>query len=299
MKPVVTTNAAEFSKNLLAYANASSRGFSIAIHDQARELSHELFRQFRSVRPNPGTTLDTSQIFLEAKARGFSVSRRPTPVVAVTEGVSARAHRAAREALGGETSDYFQPEHGGGLKPVRFSRQKGNAQVLSKTIYKTRKNPLLLASQLPQERLKTLRQEQQAKGYVRMNLRALSVYYELLFRRRGGLGGIMAVQWNHKKWKRAKRFDPASGFQTLLNSERIRPAAIVDRTRDGKILGTVDFDYDTIGNLVAVNIRGYVPGSHVQAARHGLVDKAFAARAADLLTATANAHKKAARSRGL
>lgn len=293
----LTSNAPAFSRNLLDYARVSSKGFSVALQDQGRELSIELQRQFKTIRPEPGSNFSDSKIFKDAKARGFSVSRRGNDLVKSVDGVSERALKAAKTALNGQSVDYFQKRHDGTIQAVRFSARKGNKQVHARQIHRQRKTALLMAYQLPAERLAEVRQWQGNNGYVRMNMRSLSVYYELLYRRRGGLGGFMAAQWLFKTWKKAKRFDPASGYSAMLSTPR--PAQLVQRDRHNQVIGTVNFETDSGGEVSAVLISGKVAGSGIQADKHGLIDRALSVRAADLLVAIANAHKKAARARGL
>jgi hypothetical protein len=113
----------------------------------------------------------------------------------------------------------------------------------------------------------------------RLNLRALSTYFELRYRQRAG--GIMALQWLNKTYK----WSAKGTFKTTQ---------LVQRSATGLVIGTVDFE--TFGDtLTAIVFTGNVPGTPEEAERHGILDKVFSARAADLLQAIANVHAKAAR----
>ena len=74
-----TTNAKEFGRNLTEYVHTSSRGFSDALASQGEKFAHELFTQFRQIRPQKGS------IFAAAASRDFRVRRKNSTTLVPTE----------------------------------------------------------------------------------------------------------------------------------------------------------------------------------------------------------------------
>jgi hypothetical protein len=281
----VTSNAKAYGDAISRYADETGKSFSDALAREAPDFRWELFRQFREIRPARGSIAAT------AKARGYRVARLSnTTLVPTDDGLSQRAIHRAREILDSQKSDLFRKGLGDNLRPVRFGA-RGSHRVLrgGRTGFRFSKSALrayqLTAKQLSaslNEPMKYGAGEVSAlkgMGIVRLNLRALAVYLELLYRERGAGGGAMAVQWLFKTWKRGNH------------------SQLIQRSATGIPMGTVDFDFDAAGNLQTVTFTGYVPGSATQAGKHGLLDKVFAARQAGLLRAIQMSHEKARRSR--
>jgi hypothetical protein len=283
MNVTLSNNAAAFSKNLIEYCKASSKGFSDALAAQGGKFSQELYNQFRAIRPPRGSIFDA------AASRGFRVSRKSsTYLVRLSGNLSQRAVDRAKDLLGGQKSDYFKVMANGSLAPMRFGK-RGSHKVITggKTGWRAL-NPArggLQAYQLtPSQLVASLSKYKSGGGDVRrLNFRALATYFELRYRQRAG--GIMAFQWLNKTYK----WSAKGTFKTTQ---------LVQRSATGLVIGTVAFE--TFGDtLTAIVFTGNVPGTPEQAESHGILDKVFSARAADLLQAIAKAHAKAVRQKHL
>lgn len=281
----VTSNARAYAENLRRYATETGKTLSQALAREGPDFKQELFRQFQGIHPTLGS------IFAGAKARGFRVFRRGggNELVRVAGGLSARAMSRARELLGDQKSDLFRFVGSGvagfGLVPVRFSARRGNKRLQGgRTGWRFAKSALR-AYQIPADVLKERLIEEKKLGSSvrRLNLRALAVHYELLYRERAAAGGTMAVQWMFRTWRRG-----GSRQQTQL----------VQRSVTGVPIGTVDFEFDRAGDLQGIVFRGYVPGTGQQAEKRGLLDRVFAARAPALLNAIQFHHAKLTKQRG-
>ena len=287
----ITSNAREFGANLDEYCRISSKGYEQALNNQAREFAvgpGGLYEQFRKIRPTATSILDA------AKGRNFRVLRKQsTSLVPVSGGLSARAMKKAKALLGGQKSELFRYGSGGALLPVRFGtrgQRKGRILQGGRTGYRFAKSALR-GYQLSGKQLSDALNEKYSNGgkrgdnVRRLNIRALAVYLELRYRSRATHGGTMAVQWLFKQWKKN-----LGKFGGKLES---RSAA-----EGHKIIGTVEFEKDALGVVQSIAITGFTPGTEEQAAKHGIIDKAFVDRAKDLRTAIENAHKKAAKMKG-
>ncbi|HVU07854.1 MAG TPA: hypothetical protein VHG89_04845 [Verrucomicrobiae bacterium] len=284
----IASNAKSYGNAIARYADETGKSFADALTREAPDFRMELFRQFRAIRPARGS------IAAAAKARGYRVARLSSTTLVPTEaGLSQRAINRARTILDGQKSDLFRAGLGGNLRPVRFGA-RGSHRVLlgGRTGFRFSKSALR-AYQLTAKQLAASLNEPMKYGagevsalkgmsIVRLNLRALAVYLELLYRERGAGGGAMAVQWLFKTWK--------SGSQH---------SQLVQRSATGILMGTVDFDFDAAGNLQTVTFTGYVPGSATEAEKHGLLDKVFAARQAGLSRAIVLHQQKVAQRYGL
>lgn len=265
----------------MEYCNVSSKGFSDALAAQGGNFSKELFNQFRQIRPA------RNSIFDAAASRGFRVARKSsTFLVPLSGNLSQRAIDRAKDLLGGQKSDYFKVMANGSLAPMRFGA-RGSHKIITggKTGWRALQpgRSGLRAYQLaPSQLAATLGSYKSSGGDVRrLNFRALATYFELRYRQRAGYGGIMAIQWLNNTYK----WSAKGTFKTMQ---------LVQRSATGLVIGTVNFE--TFGDtLTAIVFTGKVPGTPEEAASHNILDKVFAARAADLLQAIANAHAKAAR----
>jgi len=282
----MTSNASEFARNLDEYCSVSSKGYGVALNDQARNFCQDadggLYSEFRKIRPK------SDSILAAAKGRNFRVARMSsTSLVPTAGGVSARAMAKATQLLGGQKSELFNADN---LKVVKF----GKSGVNKNRIIRRGGKSSLRAYQLTSEQLSAALNEPYSNGgkkgdnVRRLNLRALSVLLELLYRRNATHGGTMAIQWLHKQWKRNQWGQKIGG---VLEA---RSAAT-----GHQIIGTVEFKKGVSGSLESVIISGFVPGTAEQEQKHNILDKVFAVRSASLLQAIENAHKKAARERGL
>jgi hypothetical protein len=273
----VTSNASQYAANLFAYADETGKTIAEALAREGPDFRTELYNQFRRIHPRPDS------IPASAKARGYRVRRLAnSALVKVQGGVSQRALSRAAELLGGQKSDLFRWA-GSSLVPVRFSARNGN-RVLRGRSGRRFGPSALRAYQLSPGQLQRVSQTERYKSYGvrRLNMRALAVYLELMYRQRASHGGTMGIQWLFKSWTRTAN----------------RPARMVQRSATGVPIGTVDFEFvaDLLNTIV---FNGYVPGSGVQAQRHGILDKVFAARSPRLLAAIRLHHEKVARQRGL
>jgi hypothetical protein len=288
MKLAVTSNAIAYADTIKLYADETGKTLPEALAREGPDFKLELYRQFRAIQPTP-----LGSIFAAAKSRGWRVARKNgSQLVGVAGGVSARALSRARELLHGQKSELFRftgtAIAGFGLAPVRFSARGGNKLLQGgRTGWRFAKSALA-AYQLPAKVLREKRANDSLKSYGvrRLNLRALAVHYELLYRERAAQGGTMAVQWMFQTWRKGSRM-------------KGRASQLMQRSTTGVPIGTVDFEFGTDGELSAIIFNGYVPGTGVQADKRGLVDNVFAARTPRLLKAIQMSHDKVARQKSL
>lgn len=281
MKFFLSNNAREFSASLARYSDETGKSMAQVLAREGPDFRTELFNQFRKLHPQPDS------IFNDAQRRGFRVLRvRNTALVRTQNGVSQRALRRATEILGNQKSDLFRPL-GSRLVPVRFSGRRHRNILQGGRSGRRFAKSALHRYQLSTEEFAHVRQTQnyQVANVRRLNLRALSVYLELRYRRRGSHGGTMAVQWLFKEWRR-------NGYRFSAR------ARLVQRSATGIPIGTVDFEMDGKGRLQTISFTGYVPGTAEQAQKHGILESVFSARSSRLLNAIKLHHAKAARQHG-
>jgi uncharacterized membrane protein len=281
MNFAVTTNANLYARSLSRYATETGKTISQAVAREGPDFRTELFRQFRDIHPSPKGILNAAQ------ARGYRVRRlNNTFLVKTANGLDARAVNRAKELLGGQKSELFRPLMNG-LVPVRFSSQKGNRRLQGGRTGRRFAQSALRAYQLPAHIL-AARLEEDRKlntGVRALNLRALSVYLELLYRKRAAQGGTMAVQWLFKNYK----WSPKGTYKT---------GTLIQRSVTNLPIGTLDFDTDFNGNLQTIIFNGYVPGTGEEDQKHGVVSKVFGVRAQKLLGAIQQHNAKLARQSG-
>lgn len=287
MNIAVTTNSPQYAAAIRRYATETGKETGEALAREGPDFRLELFRQFREIHPVLGS------IFAAARAREYRVARTKGSFLSpILKGVSKKARERARKLLGKQKSDLFRfvgsGVQGFGLAPVRFSARGRNKRLQGgRTGWRFAKSALRAYKLDADVLAERVREERQAGGGLRrLNLRALSVHYELLYRERAAAGGTMAVQWIHKTWRRGSR-------------SRGRMAQLVQRSNTGVGIGTVNFSYDRAGNLSDILFTGYVPGTGEQANRRGVVNRVFALRSAALLNAIRLHHEKAKRTAGM
>lgn len=281
MKFAITTNANLYARSLSLYAAETGKTIGQAVAREGPDFRTELFRQFRNIHPVPQSISDAAQ------ARGFRVRRLNNTFLVKTEnGLNTRAVNRAKELLGGQKSELFRPM-AGGLAPVRFSSRRGNRRLQgARTGWRFAKSALR-AYQLPAHVLANRLEEDRklGTGIRALNLRALSVYLELLYRKRAAHGGTMAVQWLFKNYK----YSPKGTYKT---------GTLIQRSVTNLPIGTLDFETDLNGNLQTIVFNGYVPGTAEQDQKHGVVSKVFGVRAQRLLGAIQQHNAKLARQSG-
>jgi hypothetical protein len=278
----VQTNAKRYAASLDRYAVETGKSLSEAVAREGPDFRQELFRQFKKIHPDP------QGIVSAAMARGYKVLRKNSTFLVKTEnGVSARALAKAQALLGNQKSDLFRPLNNG-LVPVRFSARAGHRRLQGGRTGWRFSNSALRAYQLSPDKLRASLAEDQkiGTGIRRLNLRALSVYLELLYRKRAAGGGTMAIQWLFKTYK----WSPKNTYKT---------SQLVQRSITNIPIGTIDFETDILGNLQTIEFNGYVPGTGLEADKHGVVGKVFGARADALSRAVKFHHDKVARQAAL
>ncbi len=278
----LNSNAEQFSENLNIYARETGKTISEALAREGPDFAQELYTQFRTIHPNP------QSIRAAAKSRLWHVRRMESSALVPTEdGLSERAVEKAKELLGGQKSELFRPGLAG-LLPIRFSARAGHRRLQGgRTGFRFAKSALR-GSQLTEDELTaSLAEDKSFGGVKRLNLQALSIYYELLYRGRGAQGGTMAVQWLFKTWRKG-------------SSVAGRLSQLVQRSQaSGHLpIGTVDFEF-TGDNLETIVFKGLVPGTGVESDKHGILDRVYAQRAHRLLVAVQMHVDKVARTHGL
>ncbi len=279
MKLLLSSNAAEYATSLRRYAIETGKSFSTALAREGPDFRKELFKQFHAIRPDP------DGIYEAAKSRSFRVRRlQSTTLVKTERGLSQRALRRAREIMGSQQNDLFRHVDSR-LVPVRFSAKSRRVVTGGKKGNRFAKSALRAHELTGEEFARASRAKAfQSMGARRVNRRALAVYLELAYRRRGAQGGTMAVQWL---------------FRQLGRRPVSTQARFVSHSATGIPIGSVDFQTDREGSLSDIVFNGYVPGTGQRAAERGVLDKVFAARSPRLLAAIQAHHDKRARSRGL
>ena len=285
-----TTNVREYTDMLRKYAEDTGKEISVAVQRELPDFSQELWKQFKAISPSP------EAIEFSARARGFSMGRLSNEYTKSSQGLSVRAIAAASRIMGGDKSDLFRVLNGS-LVPVRFSSRRGNKVVRGRRTGRQFSNSVLRANQLPDQTVSASLQRFGA-DVKRLNMRALATYYELVYRKRAAAGGWMALQWLNKVWRKGNRFSAASGYSTLLSTDKRRPDQLVNVDDFGRTVGTIDFEVGQYG-VENVALTGYIPGTAAQMQRHGILGRVASVRTAKLAVAIEMSHAKAARQAGL
>jgi hypothetical protein len=282
----VKTNAPAYARMIQSYATETGKSIEQALLREGPDFANALYRAFKAISPSPDSISDA------AKARGFRMGRRSNDFVQASAGLSEKAQAAAQRVLGGDKSDLFRVV-AGSLVPVRFSGRAGHRLLRGGRFGRRFAKGALRASELPPEALEASLNQPFATGdgtvgddVKRLNLRAVATYYELIFRRRAAAEGFLAYQWLYKRWR--------AGSQT-----KGRPAELETKDADGKLTGKVDFQTGAGGDVTAIVLTGYVPGTAEQLQKHGILESVAGSRIEALRNAIILHHQKAARAAGL
>lgn len=262
----------ELADNLARYSEITGKKLGDVIAREGREMGWALYTEAKKISPKP------SQIIREAEARSFAMGRRSNRLTRATLGVSLGARNRAVRLLGGEKADYFKVNRNGegmlSVRPVRFSARKFQKRItkLSKLLRGGRFGnkfapSALRSSQVAGHELKSaLNSNPEIK---KLNVGALAAAIEVSNRQRAAKGGLMAVQWLPRVFKRRSSSVVKKG------------PLVVNSMAPGKgEIGRVDFINN--GDVVeGVNLTGKVPNTDIAIERHGLLTKAIRSRIAD------------------
>jgi len=295
----VQSNARAYSNIVAQYADETGKSISAALMREGRDFASELFRQFLAIRPNPQLIHDA------AKARHFRMGRKGNNFVAAIDGLSVKARNAAYNAMGGDTSDYFNKlgsKYAYFIVPARFSARRNHKLLIGGHVGRKIAKSALRASQLtPEERKAALSKKIHIHGSVepitvenclsRLNRRAVATYFEIVFRQRGA-HGFMASQWLYKEWKKVQHTDPDTGIEYSKRE-------LVSKAGNGKPTGKVKFETDLFGRVQNILLTGMIPGTAEEMQKHGILPKVATERLAALASAIKQHHEKVARKHGL
>jgi hypothetical protein len=266
MNVITTSNAAEFAQTFARYRELSRKVPGEALAHRAGRMSMRLFEEFSKLRPNIGAMISA------ARARRFRVKRRGNDLTETQDGLSAAAVERARTMLGGRKSDWFRVTDGpDGVPQVRLARV--GVRNANKLVRGGRYGNKFAASArglsgLGAEQVNRLRVA--SPELRKLNLRALSVAFELLNRTRAGRGGLLALQFLHSVYQRRR-------------SSTVKSGPLIARTRGGVGIGSVVFENDGVnGDVSAITIKGSVPGTTKVDEKHGVSDRAVALETADM-----------------
>lgn len=257
---------------LVAYKAASGKAWPEIMRHEAKETSWELHNQFRAISPA------RSVITAKTKALQGRVKRKGNALTPAGNDVSDAAFARAVRFLEGRPSDFFRVSTGAeGVPIIRKAKvsgaRKSNKLLLGgRTGSRFAKSALSLSA-VTRARRKAVFDDAFNRGIYdtvrRLNLRALSVAFEIQNRVKAAAGHLLALQWLPKVWKNRR-------------SSWNKGGPLVTRSTKNVPLGTVTYTETEQG--VGVTIAGLVPGTANQATRHGILSRVFAARIADRQT---------------
>lgn len=252
MEVTFKTNAAEFRRTLAEYSRFVRKTPQEVIEAKARDVSFALFRAF-----GEGVQASAPRINSAAAARGWISRRRGNGLSpADPSGVSVASMKLARRMLGGEASGFFKVGLGNAGSPsLRFARFSKKGKLLKGKKGRT----LGDLSESARERA------EEAGGFKRLNLRAVSLALEASMRTRAALGGTMRAQWLPKGWRRRGKGPVPRG--TFLEA----------RNDNGKVLGQV-----AVGDEM-VTLTALVGETERVGMKSGVFSRALAEVRADML----------------
>jgi len=256
---------------LRGYAAASGKAMDDILAQEARQMSWELYRQFRKLSPKPADILGA------AIGRSWRMGRVGNALTSSHFGISAAADRRANALLEGQPSDYFRvTTDGGGMLKVRRVRFSGRRTFKTRT----RLSPVLRGGRYGNKfAAGSLRASQVSRFEIgqamrtnrdikRLNLGALSAAVEIAFRQRAAKGSTLAVQWLPKVYRTRKSSMVKNG------------PLIVNSPATGYELGRVSF-FSSDGRLNRIRIDANAPGTSKVMVRSGVFAQVLAERVRD------------------
>lgn len=254
---------------LAAYKAASGKAWPEIMRHEAKETGWELRNHFLAISPA------RSVITARTRALQGRVKRTGNALTPAGNDVSDAAFARAVRFLEGRKSDFFRVSTGAeGVPIIRKAKvsgaRKSNKLLLGgRTGARFAKSALSLSA-INRARRRAVFDDAFNRGIFdtvrRLNLRALSVAFEIQNRIKAAAGHLLALQWLPKVWKN-RRSSWNKGGPLVVRSTKNVP------------LGTVAYTETQDG--VGVTIVGSVPGTARQAARHNILSRVFAARTAD------------------
>lgn len=246
---------------LRQYKDLTRKSWPDILNKEKTEWQFELWKESRKLRPS------VTKIYADAVARGFKIGRKPSFIAKTIGGVSRKADEQANSLLGGDKSDYFKvtnDANGVFVRRVRFSGSKSEKLLRGGRNGNRFAKSVRRAKDVSGDALKTAKASN--PEIKQLNKRALSVALELGLRSRGAKGGLMALQWLPKNFKRRK-------------SSTVKTGPVVIRTSKGIAVGSVTFA--GTGDNISVSLGGSVPHTAQQFSKHGIINKVEDSRVAD------------------
>lgn len=180
--------------------------------------------------------------------------------------------------LAGEKFDYFKVNTNGdgmlSVKPVRFSARKFQKRITKlstllrggRSGYKFAPSALRSSKVAGYELQTALKSAPEVK---KLNLGSLSAAIEISNRQRAAKGGLMAVQWLPRVFKRSSSSVVKKG-----------PLVVNSMAPGKQEIGRVEF-HSKQNEVDGVSLTGKVPNTDVVIQRHGLLEKVIRARISD------------------
>lgn len=262
----VRDNIPQFLSVLERYIKLRGKSDEDSLAHRTRELSMELWKQFRRIRPEP------SSIASAAAARRYTFGRSQSGTLAKVHstGVSVAAHARAEKLLGDAKSDYFRVLMVNGVPTVR------RARVGIRNARKLLRGGRFGNKFAPSSRgLRGVSNEQVAAlkerhpELKRLNLQALAAAMEIAYRARAAAGGTLSLQFLHQVYRKRK-------------SATVKTGPLISRTRGGVPIGEVTFNRGPEGKISETHIIGKVPGTAKVDAKHAIVSTALTEQIADM-----------------
>lgn len=245
------------------YAEATGKSMDDVMAKEAREMAFGLWSELREISPR------SQDMLAAAKARNWRMKRRSTDFAPSVGGwVSKAAHERAKDLLAGDKSDYFRirvsPTGSMIVRRVRFSARRNlkNRTNLSRVLLGGRKNNRYSRGALRAKDVSEFERKRalQANRDIKLlNTSQLAVTLELAYRQRAAMGHTMAMQWLPRVYRR--------------RGGLVKRGPLITNSRNGRLMGRVDFDEDRDGNLSAITLRGMVPGTASVMAKHQIFPK--------------------------
>lgn len=264
-----TSDLVRLSGVLKAYQRASGKAWPDIMQKEGRETAWALSNAFRAISP------ERSVITAKAKSLAGKLKRAPNELTPAGNGVSDAAFTRAVRFLEGDKSGFFRVSTGAEGVPIVKKAKVSGARKSNKLLLGGKSGHRFAPSALSLARVSAARRKAVFNDAFnrgifdtikRLNLRALSVVFEIQNRVKAAAGHLLALQFLPKVFQR-RQSSWNKGGPLIVRSTKNVPLGVVE--------------YVASGDQIGVSITGLVPGTAKQASRHGILPRVFAARIED------------------
>lgn len=263
-KPFIDASSlGALARQMWRYSDATNKSMDDVMAKEAREMAFALWEELKVISPRPDAMLQA------ARSRNWRMKRRGNSLVDSHQGwVSKAAYNRAKDLLAGDKSDYFRvrvsPTGAMIIRRVRLSarRQLRTKTNLSRLLLGGRQNNRYSAGALRakdvsrHELTMALKADRSIK---QLNTSQLASTLELSYRQRAAMGHTMAMQWLPRLYRR----------RTGL----VKRGPLVVNSKNGRLMGRVDFEGDDSKGLTSITLSGRVPGTANIMAKYDIFPK--------------------------